>query len=71
MISSIQVLCKREEETNAPAVFLEKTQVRINKQRLEALLFIEKNYTEIIAAGVKSEIRLEEKREKEMALRPP
>ena len=44
--------------------------VSVDKHKLEQLLYIEKHYTTIIAAGAKKEIK-KEKKETKMVLRDP
>ncbi len=60
MISTIQFNVLHEEYT--PSTILTKSQsvVTIDKRRVEHLLFIEKNYTNIIAAGAESKIKSQE-----------
>lgn len=62
-------------DTNSSNIYIQKpsstSTVYIDKNRLKYLLDIEKKYTQIIAAGVKQEIKKENTEKKETVLRDP
>ena len=59
MISSIQCNVRGSELVPSSILAASLSVVNVDKHRLERLLFIEQNYTDIIAAGVMSKIKSE------------
>jgi hypothetical protein len=59
MISSIQYNVRGSELVPSSILTASLSVVNVDKHRLERLLFIEQNYTDIIAAGVMSKIKSE------------
>ncbi len=59
MISSIQYNVRGSELVPSSILTASLSVVNVDKHRLERLLFIEQNYTDIIAAGVMAKIKSE------------
>ena len=72
MISTIQFNVPNEKSSQSTILTTSQSIVTIDKERIERLLFIEQNYTKIIAGGAMSKIKSQEPApKKETVLRCP